>query len=128
MIKGVGLDQVEVSRIKRSLERHGSKFLARLATDSELADAPSQPTRAAQYWAARFAAKEAFAKALGTGIGSVVELNSVGVKKLKSGKPELTFSASLKRELKKRGITHAHVSLTHTETTATAIVILEGAP
>lgn len=126
MILGLGIDLVEIPRIERALSRHGELFLKRLAHPIEFTHAPKNKAQRAQYWAARFATKEAFAKALGTGIGKTVELCSVGVAKSSDGRPSLKFSASLKRTLKKRGITQSHVSITHTETSAMAIVVLEG--
>lgn len=125
-ILGVGIDTVDVPRIKRAIARNGEAFVKRIAHPIELKNQPKAPGRRNEYWAARFAVKEAFAKAMGTGIGKVVELCAVGIKKDKSGKPELTFSTKLKATLKRRGIRRAHVSISHTETQAAAIVILEG--
>lgn len=125
-IVGVGIDTVEVPRIERAIARNGEAFIKRIAHPVELKNQPNAMGRRAEYWAARFATKEAFAKAMGTGIGKVVELSAVGIKKDKSGKPELTFSTKLKATLKRRGISRTHVSISHTATSAVAVVILEG--
>jgi holo-[acyl-carrier protein] synthase len=129
MIFGIGIDVVEVPRVEDSLRRHGTRFIARIAHPAEKKGAPSEKSsaeRRAQYWAARFAAKEAFAKALGTGIGRIVHWHSVGVAKNAAGAPRLEYSAELARHLKKLGIEQAHLALTHTAATAAAVVVLEG--
>lgn len=126
MILGLGVDLVDVARIERALSRNGLAFVKRIAHPVELKAAPISGARRAEYWAARFATKEAFAKALGTGVGRVVELKAVGVAKNKAGKPSLKFSPALAKTLKRRGITGSHVSITHTAQNAVAVVILEG--
>ena len=126
MILGVGLDLIEVQRIEESLGRHGERFLDRIAHGPERSEAPGDGKAAARYWAGRFAVKEAFAKALGTGIGEAVAFNAVGTRRGSDGKPELVFSASLAAELERRGVTKVHVSLTHSLRDAAAVVILEG--
>jgi holo-[acyl-carrier protein] synthase len=125
MIFGVGIDLVDVERIGKALKKQGPRFITRLAHPEDLKFAPSTATQKAQYWAARFAAKEAFAKALGTGIGKDVSFKEVGVAKQKNGKPDLRYSTRLHTFLKKQKITRTHISITHTETTAAAVVILE---
>ncbi|MBI3541915.1 MAG: holo-ACP synthase [Deltaproteobacteria bacterium] len=129
MILGVGLDLIEVSRVESAIRKQGAPFLERIGRPAEHKAAPAKSAasaRRAEYWAARFAAKEAFAKALGTGIGATVPFRSVGVVKSASGKPELEYSLELKRVLKRRGVTKAHLSLTHTAQYAAAMVVLEG--
>ena len=127
MILGIGIDLVEIYRIEHNLNRLGVRFTARIGRAAELKAAPKTKARQAEYWAGRFAAKEAFAKALGTGIGSTVPFRSVGIVKSKTGKPALEFSKALTEVLKKRGITSSHVSITHTGGVAAAVVILERA-
>lgn len=127
MIIGVGIDTIEIDRIEQSLKKLGSKLLDRLSHPEELKLAPAlKSRRAAEYWAARFAAKEAFAKAFGTGIGKTVPLNSVGVSKTRSGQPTLAFALPLERNLRRHGVTSSHISITHTAHYASAVVILEG--
>ena len=126
MIVGVGIDIVEIDRIRDGLRRFGNRFVERIAHPVELDKAPKAPTARPQYWASRFAAKEAFSKAFGTGIGAQVPWHGVGVAKAKNGQPSLEFSRELKANLKKRGVTRWHVSLSHTGQTAVAMVVLEG--
>src|SRR4051812_17017014 len=115
-IFGIGIDVVDVDRIDRNLKEHGERFLERIAHADDLRHAPSNEgnaARIAQYWAARFAVKEAFAKALGTGFGKTVRWNSVGIAKLESGKPILSLSAELETVVRERGITGSEISISH---------------
>ena len=124
MIFGVGTDVVEIERIKRALERHGERFARRVLCPPELARFQSHRLPA-NFLAKRFAAKEAFTKALGTGIKAPANWHGVWVRNLASGKPVLEFSDALSALLKKRGITAAHVSLSDEKGVAFATVILE---
>ena len=124
MIYGVGTDVVEIGRIERSLERFGERFAERILCSIELKRfrAHRQP---ASYLAKRFAAKEAFAKAFGTGIKAPANWHGVWVTNQPSGKPELQFSEPLLKALSSRGILRAHVSLADERGVAVATVILE---
>jgi holo-[acyl-carrier protein] synthase len=124
VIFGVGTDVVEIGRIEKSLERFGERFAERILCDPELKRfrAHRQP---AAYLAKRFAAKEAFAKALGTGIKAPANWHGVWVANLPSGKPQLEFTAALQRLLSDRGISRAHVTLSDERGVAMATVILE---
>ena len=124
MIYGVGTDLIEIPRIARALERFGDRFARRILCESELKRfrAHKQPVA---YLAKRFAAKEAFTKALGTGIHAPANWHGVWVVNLQSGKPQLEFSDDLKKLLAKRKISNAHVSLTDEKGMAAATVILE---
>ena len=124
MIYGVGNDVVEIGRIERALERFGERFARRILCESELKrfNAHRKP---AAYLAKRFAAKEAFTKALGTGIRAPANWHGVWVKNLPSGKPTLEYSAALRSLLEKRGVTSAHLSLSDEKEMAFATVILE---
>jgi holo-[acyl-carrier protein] synthase len=124
MIYGVGTDVVEVHRIANALARFGDRFARRILCEPELKRfaAHRQP---AAYLAKRFAAKEAFTKALGTGIHAPANWHGVWVKNLPSGKPVLEFSDSLSTLLKQRRILHSHLSLTDERGIAMATVILE---
>jgi holo-[acyl-carrier protein] synthase len=124
VIYGVGTDVVEIARIEKALTRFGEKFARRVLCESELKRF-SKHRLPASYLAKRFAAKEAFTKALGTGIKSPANWHGVWVINLSSGKPELHFSASLKKLMEQKGITRTHVSLSDEKGVAFAIVILE---
>jgi holo-[acyl-carrier protein] synthase len=126
MIVGLGIDLVELDRIEHSLERHGRRFLERVLTPFELEHTPGKVARnAVAYVAARFAAKEAAAKALGTGFSQGVWLSTIEVRPLPSGKPELVLYEGALLVFKNLGATHAHLSLTHGRDTAAAVVVLE---
>jgi holo-[acyl-carrier protein] synthase len=110
MIFGVGTDVVEIERIQKALQRFGDKFAKRILCEPELRRFHAHRLPA-NYLAKRFAAKEAFTKALGTGIRSPANWHGVWVVNLGSGKPVLEFSEPLKKFLKKQGVAQAHLSL-----------------
>jgi holo-[acyl-carrier protein] synthase len=91
MILGIGSDLVDVRRIERMIDRYGDRFLRRIFTDTERAKADRRATRAATY-AKRFAAKEACAKALGTGFRAGVFWRDLGVVNLSSGRPTMRLT------------------------------------
>jgi holo-[acyl-carrier protein] synthase len=91
MILGVGSDLIDVRRIERTIERHGERFLARIFTAAERVKADGRARRAETY-AKRFAAKEACAKALGTGLRAGVFWRDMGVVNLPSGRPTMTLT------------------------------------
>jgi holo-[acyl-carrier protein] synthase len=124
LIYGVGNDVVEIGRIEKALERFGERFAQRILCESELRRF-SGHRKPAAYLAKRFAAKEAFTKALGTGIRAPANWHGVWVKNLPSGKPVLEYSAALRSLLEKRGVTSAHLSLSDEREMAFATVILE---
>jgi holo-[acyl-carrier protein] synthase len=124
MIFGLGTDVVEIGRIETALERWGERFARKILVDSEMKRFASHRLRA-NYLAKRFAAKEAFVKALGTGIRSPASWHGVWVRNLESGKPVLEFSDPLKKLLSKKGVTAAHLSLSDEKDVAFATVILE---
>jgi holo-[acyl-carrier protein] synthase len=124
MIFGVGTDVVEIGRIQKALERFGEKFARRVLCEPEL-NRFFKHRLPANYLAKRFAAKEAFTKALGTGIRAPANWHGVWVANLPSGKPELHFSLPLKKLLEKNGVTRAHLSLSDEKGVAFATVILE---
>ena len=124
MIYGVGTDVVEIERIEKALERFGERFARRILCEPELTRFQGHRQPAA-YLAKRFAAKEAFTKALGTGIHAPANWHGVWVRNLPSGKPVLEFSDTLSELLKDRGILHSHLSLTDERGVAMATVILE---
>ena len=124
MIYGIGTDLIEIKRVERVLERFGERFARRILCEPELKrfHAHKQPVA---YLAKRFAAKEAFTKALGTGIHAPANWHGVWVINLKSGKPQLEFSDELQKLLKQRQIRRSHLSLTDEREIAAATVILE---
>lgn len=124
MIYGVGTDLIEIQRIDKALKRFGERFARRILCEPELKRfrVHKQPVA---YLAKRFAAKEAFSKALGTGIHAPVNWHGVWVVNLKSGKPQLEFSSELKKMLEQRDIRRTHLSLTDEKEMAAATVILE---
>ena len=124
MIYGVGTDVVEIGRIEKALARFGERFARRILCEPELMRFKNHRLPAA-YLAKRFAAKEAFSKALGTGIHAPANWHGVWVKNLPSGKPVLEFSENLARLLEQRNILHSHLSLTDERGVAMATVILE---
>jgi holo-[acyl-carrier protein] synthase len=124
VIYGVGSDLIEIPRVERVLARFGERFARRILCEPELRRFHAHAKPAA-YLAKRFAAKEAFTKALGTGIHAPANWHGVWVVNLKSGKPELEFSAALARLLQERGIRRSHLTLTDERDMAAATVILE---
>jgi len=125
MILGIGTDLCDIGRIERALERFGERFAERILVASELERFRRRRKQAA-YLAKRFAAKEAFSKALGTGIRFPVNWHNVWVENERSGKPTLKFSRPLAALLKRRGIKNVYVSLTDEIGMACAFVIVEG--
>jgi holo-[acyl-carrier protein] synthase len=124
MIYGVGNDVVEIGRIEKALERFGERFARRILCEPELKRFGGH-VKPAAYLAKRFAAKEAFTKALGTGIRHPANWHGVWVRNLPSGKPTLEYSAALRSLLDQRGVTTSHVSLSDERGVAFATVILE---
>lgn len=124
MIFGVGTDVVEIVRIQKALERFGDKFARRVLCEPELRRFASHRLPA-NYLAKRFAAKEAFTKALGTGIHAPANWHGLWVVNLPSGKPELEFTAELRAFMQRKGVTHSHLSLSDEKGVAFATVILE---
>lgn len=124
MIYGVGSDLIEIPRIERALQRFGERFAERILCAPELRRFRAHAKPAA-YLAKRFAAKEAFSKALGTGIRAPANWHGVWVSNQRSGKPQLEYSEPLAAFLERRGIRRAHLTLTDERGMASATVILE---
>lgn len=124
MILGSGIDLVEIARIQQSLERFGQRFLNRVYTDAEQAYC-LRKRKAAESLAARFAAKEAGAKALGTGISRGVNWLEIEVIREPGGRPALRFLGRAAEIAEQLGVAHAALSLTHTNDLAMASVVLE---
>jgi holo-[acyl-carrier protein] synthase len=124
MIYGIGTDLIEIVRVERVLRRFGERFAQRILCEPELRRFRAHRKPVA-YLAKRFAAKEAFTKALGTGIHAPANWHGVWVANLRSGKPVLEFSPALKLLMDNRNISGAHLSLTDERDMAAATVILE---
>lgn len=125
MIVGVGIDHVDAGRIADLLERFGERGEQRLFTERELERCRDRP-RPAECLAARFAAKEAFIKALGTGLQGM-KWTDVEVRGSEGEPPRLVLHGEARKSLEARGSVRVHVSLTHEAGSAMAVVILEGA-
>ncbi|HZR04497.1 MAG TPA: holo-ACP synthase [Candidatus Udaeobacter sp.] len=121
---GIGVDLVECARIQRSIDRFGDRFLHRVFTDGEIEYSRSMKFPA-RHLAARFAAKEAVSKAFGTGIGKAMGWRDIDIQKKPSGEPFLVLSGSAQELAKKRGVTSALITLSHTEHHAMASIVLE---
>ena len=131
MILGIGNDLIDIRRIEKSIEKYGERFLSRVYTDIERAKSDRRAQRAASY-AKRFAAKEACAKALGTGLNHGVYWRDMGVVNLPGGKPTMALTGGALKRLEK--ITPAghrpQIDLTITDDfpLAQAIVIISAVP
>jgi holo-[acyl-carrier protein] synthase len=124
MIIGSGIDLVEIRRIEQSIARYGQRFLNRVYTPAEQAYCQRKRNHAESF-AARFAAKEAGAKALGTGIGYGVIWKEIEVGRAPGGRPTLLFHGRAAQIAAQLGVVNAALSLTHSEELAQASVILE---
>jgi holo-[acyl-carrier protein] synthase len=124
MILGSGIDLVEIGRIQQSMDRYGSRFLDRVYTGAEQAYC-RRKRASAESFAARFAAKEAGAKALGTGISQGVSWLEIEVVRQPSGRPSLQLHGRAAEIAARLGVVHAALSITHTAEVAMASVVLE---
>jgi holo-[acyl-carrier protein] synthase len=124
MIVGTGIDITEVPRIRETIERFGDRFLRRVFTEGEIRYCDSKANRFERY-AARFAAKEAGMKALGTGWNFGVRWRDVEVSRKPGGRPTLLFHGKAAEFAARLGATNVALSLTHTPQQAMAQVILE---
>ena len=127
MIVGSGIDLVEIGRIQKSMDRYGQRFLNRVYTSAEQAYC-LRKRKSAESFAARFAAKEAGAKALGTGIRYGVNWLEIEVAREAGGRPILQFHGRAAEIAARLGAAHAGLSLTHTAELAMASVVLEDGP
>ena len=126
MIIGVGIDVIQNERIKESLEKFGARFLKRIYTEIETGYC-NNCADPGIHFAARFAAKEAAFKALGTGWAAGVTWKDIEVQRLPSGKPELHLYGKALDRATTMGASRFHVSLTHDRLVSCAVVILESA-
>ena len=124
MVLGMGTDLIEIERMEASIARFGDRFLERIFTAQEVAYC-LRKKRSGESFAARFAAKEAGAKALGTGISRGVSWLEIEVRRLPGHRPELLWSGRAAERMRAMGATRSSLSLTHTRTLAMAVVLLE---
>jgi holo-[acyl-carrier protein] synthase len=121
-ILGLGIDLVEVARIEQSIARHGDRFLHRVFTAGEIAYCSPMKTPA-PFYAARFAAKEAVSKALGTGIGAACGWLEIEVRRKASGAPFVVLHGAAAETAQRLGIASVLLSLSHTGHSAIAQAI-----
>jgi len=124
VIAGMGVDLAEIERVRKAIERHGRHFIERVYTPAEIAYSESKANRFERY-AARFAAKEAGMKAIGTGWRHGVRWQDFEVANLASGRPSLKLHGVAAEIAARMGVQSISLSLTHTATAAMAFVILE---
>ena len=127
MTVGIGIDLVDVERLHRALGQHGRRFEARIFTPGEIADCAGRADRTLAL-AARFAAKEACLKALGTGWSQGLGFRDVEVVRGPSGRPEIRLHGRAAARAQGLGAERIHVSLTHERRVAAAVVVLDGSP
>lgn len=125
MILGTGIDIVEVARIRDMIEKFGDRFLRRILHPAEIAYCQSY-REAAPVIAGRFAAKEAIAKAFGTGIGSQLRWHDMEIGRKASGEPFVIWHGAGEQLLQQRAARTIHINLSHTPMHAAAMAILEG--
>jgi holo-[acyl-carrier protein] synthase len=125
MIIGIGTDIADVKRIEESIEKFGDRFLKKIFTETERAYCDSFALHSGQHYAARFAAKEAFSKAIGTGMRDGFSFNLIGVRNEPTGKPVIELFGLMNERW---GDCNVHLSLSHSATLAVAMVIIERHP
>ena len=126
MIYGIGIDVVEPQRVARLIDRYGERFVQRVLTPGELPGYLKTP-RPVLFVANRFAAKEAFSKAMGTGFRYPVTLQCITVVQNRAGKPGLSFNPDLERMVRECGIVGHHLTISDESSLACACVVLEAA-
>ena len=124
MILGVGIDLSEVAGVNGLLEKYFGRFAERVFTEGERAYCSQMPNPG-QHFAARFSAKEAFLKAVGTGLARGISWKEIEIQRLETGEPVLHLTGQALQEFQTRGATRAHVSLSHTHEHACAVVVIE---
>ena len=123
MVLGLGTDLIETGRVEASIKRFGERFLERVYSPEEIAYC-QRKKNAAESFAARFAAKEALAKALGAPQG--LAWHDAEVVSEESGRPRLELRGTVRARADELGVRHVHVSLSHDAGVASAVVVLEG--
>ena len=132
MIIGLGSDLCNIERIQNSLDRFGERFIARVFTDAERAKAETRPFTRAGTYAKRFAAKEAFSKAVGTGFRRGVFMKDIGVVNKASGEPTLALTGGARERLDALTpdghAAHIHLTMTDDHPFAMAVVVITAVP
>lgn len=128
MIYGIGTDICDIRRIRASFERHGERFARKILSDGELvtwkARSERWPDRGISYLATRFSAKEAFSKAIGTGMRMPMTWRHCEITKASSGKPEIVLHGALKQWFDDRELT-AHITVTDETHYAASFCVVE---
>ena len=125
MIVGTGTDLMEIGRIRNSIARFGDRFLTRVYTFEEITYCRRKIRNADESFAARFAAKEAAAKSLGTGIAQGVSWTEIEVRRTPGNRPTIHFAGRAAERAASMGVRHAHLTLSHSQDFAIAVVVLE---
>ena len=125
MILGIGTDIVAIARIRDTLDRHGAAFAQRILSDIELV-ALNDAKDPVAWLAKRWAAKEAFGKAAGSGIVSPLSLSGIGVGHDEAGRPLFVLNDAIAFHLQSRGVTRTHLTISDERDYAVAFVIFEG--
>ena len=125
MIIGLGSDLSDIRRVQKSLDRFGERFLARLFTPGEIAYCQHKRKNSTESFAARFAAKEAGAKALGTGISRGISWQELEVRRQPGERPTLHLSGRAAERAAAMGVRRVQLSLTHSRELAMAVVVVE---
>jgi len=125
MIVGIGIDLVEIARMERAIARHPERLIQHVFTETEQRECENR-YRPAMHYAARFAAKEAFLKAVGLGLRGGMKWRDIGVVHASNGKPSLVVEGRAAERMRELRAVRALVSLTHTDNHASAVVLLEG--
>jgi holo-[acyl-carrier protein] synthase len=126
LVIGIGTDMLEIERIAQSIERFGDRFLERIFTPGEIDYCRRKQKKSAESFAARFAAKEACAKALGTGISNGVTWLEMEVTRAPGGRPLLELHGRAAARAHALGVIRISLSLTHSREVALAVVVMEG--
>ncbi|MFW6414572.1 MAG: holo-ACP synthase [Verrucomicrobiota bacterium] len=126
MIVGIGVDVIEIQRISDIIQQHGQRFTERVFTPYEQANAPATTNSALFYYAGRWSAKEAVAKALGTGLGQKCGWKDIEVSNCLSGRPVVTISGRGGETAAQLGVTRIHVTISHEKGLACASAVIEG--
>lgn len=125
MIYGIGTDVTSISRIKRIIRRYGRRFLTRIYTEEEIEKGMKRKDNAS-FFAGRFAAREAFLKALGYGLMRGITIKGISISNNEDGKPYFILSSEIEKIIKKRNISTIHLSISHDADIAQAVVVMEG--
>jgi holo-[acyl-carrier protein] synthase len=128
VVVGLGIDMIEIARVEKSIARFGNRFLGRVFTAAERKYCESKAKNSAQSFALRWAAKEAVAKALGTGIRGGVDFKDIEVVTDKLGRPSARLAGGAAKRARAAGIDQVHLSLSHDGPHAVALAVAEGNP